>query len=147
MGKEPWPIFLHGNAGVGKTVLTLALMECIGGEYEIFSDFCDYMIQVRNGDVYESNLYNRWKVFPNHVWQRIRRHTIYTLDEIGLRERTTDFQHETLKRILDIRDGMASIFISNISPEGLNTIYDDRIVSRMCCGTIIELKGKDRRME
>src|SRR5437868_6300640 len=32
-GNEPWPLFLHGPAGTGKTAAALCLMDFAGGRY------------------------------------------------------------------------------------------------------------------
>jgi hypothetical protein len=39
-----------------------------------------------------------------------------------------------------------AVYVSNVAPNELASMYDDRICSRLLCGTWFELKGPDRRL-
>ena len=51
------------------------------------------------------------------------------------------------RRADDLAGRVASIYISNLSPQQLHTAFDDRIASRLLCGTLHELDGNDRRFQ
>jgi hypothetical protein len=40
-----------------------------------------------------------------------------------------------------------AIYISNLEPEAIARVYDDRIASRLLCGTWYKLDGEDRRLK
>ena len=52
-----------------------------------------------------------------------------------------------VKKFAELRDGQPAIYVSNVKPETLGTLYDDRIASRVLCGSWYELVGDDRRMK
>jgi hypothetical protein len=74
---------------------------------------------------------------------------LVVLDEIGARQKVTDLHYSAVKEFADVREldhsGVA-IYISNLEPMQLANVYDDRIASRLLCGTWYKLDGKDRRM-
>lgn len=64
------------------------------------------------------------------------------------RERVGDLQYTTLKGAIDYREyhcNRVGIYISNLTPDHLAELYDDRIASRLTSGTVFELNGADRR--
>lgn len=66
------------------------------------------------------------------------------IDDIGLREPTPP-QLQALWEILTARERKPLVVSSNLAPEELAKIYDDRILSRLCCGTTIHVRDSDRR--
>jgi DNA replication protein DnaC len=60
----------------------------------------------------------------------------------------TDFQTRTIQTLLNDRleRNLATVCTSNLSPESLRRVFDERIASRLHAFKIIELRGKDRRI-
>lgn len=80
------------------------------------------------------------------VWEVIEQRHLVVLDELGSREKVGDLHYQAVKRITDLRDNQPTIYIANLAPAALARCYDDRIASRILCGSIFELSGNDRRM-
>jgi DNA replication protein DnaC len=139
-----WPLLLTGPAGSGKTCAARCLLDCCSGSYIVFQNFCERLIRAEKGELESTSGFRIW---TSEVWRDdIENRELVVLDEIGMRESVSDFQYVTLKRILDLREGKPFIAISNKQPRELERIYDDRVVSRLCAGTIVILEGKDRRL-
>lgn len=75
--------------------------------------------------------------------------SLLVIDDISTREKYTDAQHDNLLEVIDSREGKPLIVTSNISPRAMHDAktFDERILSRICCGTMFELKCKDRRFQ
>ncbi len=137
LGKAPWPLYLWGPAGCGKTAAALCLSDWMPpGEavYRTVSAACDAVMEKRAAP----------------MWERFGLCDLAVLDELGERRNTGDLDYSTVKRVLDLRGnypGRIGIYISNLAPGDLQKAYDDRIASRALCGTIFKLDGEDRRRE
>lgn len=66
------------------------------------------------------------------------------LDDLGIRA-PTDAMRQYLFDLLEYRKDLPLVITSNLSPEGLAELYDDRIISRLTAGTVLEIDGDDRR--
>ncbi len=137
-GAQPWPLFLFGPTGAGKTLAALSLCDhARTASYHTAEGLCDTTIEL--------------KYRPDELrdlWETIATKDLVVLDEIGIRGQASDFAYTTLKRLADAREmhaGRVAIYISNLPPREVATLYDDRICSRLLCGTRFELKGRDRR--
>jgi hypothetical protein len=129
-GCEPWPLFLHGSAGTGKTCAVLALCDVIPESFYLTSeDAADSVI----GD--------------KLTWQIIAEKRLVVVDELGSREKVGDLHYQAVKRLADLRDRQPTVYVTNITPDDVGRLYDDRIASRLLCGSIFELAGDDRRMQ
>ncbi len=148
-GKAPWPLLLFGAVGTGKTRGALALCDvvfeapkdpesCIdcfrvpNPAYMTLENLCTAVIRNRDTD----------------EWRHVNEGILLVLDEIGSRANIGDLQCSTLQRVLDVREqqhNRVGIYISNLSPSQLAGLYDDRIMSRLTCGTVFKLSGPDRR--
>ena len=142
-GRWSWPLFLFGSAGTGKTCAALCLLDCLGGRYYALPNLLDDLIQAMQGRLYTATGY---KMFPEGIWQRVVEAPLVVLDEIGCREKVSDAHYEALKRLLDFRDGCPLVAISNLEPEALRRLYDDRVYSRLMKGVVWDASGKDRRL-
>lgn len=139
---EPWPLVLVGRTGGGKTCAALCAIDHFGGWYTELADFSELVLRARAGELQADGGY---RYTTDDVWRRWSEANLTVIDEIGLRT-PTDNQFETLKRMLDRREGMPLIVISNFRLPELARVYDDRIVSRLACGTVIETT-EDRRVQ
>lgn len=72
---------------------------------------------------------------------------LIVLDDIATREPTAP-QLDALLTLLNWRGRKPLIATGNAAPSELaEFIHDDRVVSRLCSGAIIEVTGKDRRLQ
>jgi chromosomal replication initiation ATPase DnaA len=133
-GKARWPLFLFGPAGGGKTCAALALADIV--ETASFAT-CE--------DLAEATM----KGQDAAIWYAVKAKHLAILDELGARERVTDLGYSVVKRFADLREQHAkrvAIYISNVAPEAIAKLYDDRIASRVLSGTCFHLQGADRRL-
>lgn len=135
-GKQPWPLYLHGPAGVGKTRAVLALCDFIrGAVYTTLRECCD--AKMSNGhDVWGGTF---WETLP-----------LFVLDEIGCRLKAGDLEYTCIIEAWEARERDAAgvaIYVSNLTPGDLNAMYDNRVASRLLCGTVFKLDGPDRRLQ
>jgi len=145
-GKAPWPLFLHGPVGTGKTCAALCLLDWIegGGHYWTLAEWCDALNEARLG--FYILPWEKLPTSPFGLWRVLGRASLFVLDEVGLRDAVTPFQFETLKRAIDVREGRPLVCISNLDLKQLAKVYDDRIASRLSAGTVVCLDGADRRL-
>ena len=142
--KADGDIFLWGDVGVGKTWAMAALLKhylCDGFVCRRvnFDDFCCRVRATMNNHSHKTeydlvkSLVDVDKLF---------------IDDIGLRSKQeTDFAYVTFYSILNKRqERMLPTYIStNKSIDQLAHSFDQRIASRLGQGTVIEMKGEDRR--
>lgn len=143
-GRSPWPLLLHGSAGTGKTCAALSLADYVIGSrvYHLMTDLLDDLIAAMKGELFD---HDGDKVASRRIWHEWTEADMAILDDIGCRDRVSDHHYETLKSALDRRRG-PSIYLSNVSPDAIARLYDDRIASRLCAGTVFECVGVDRRI-
>lgn len=145
-GEAPWPLALVGDAGAGKTCAALCVCDLTGGAaYTTASDLCR---MVRDGQEGRLTSTVGYVYHDQDVWNGWRQATVAVLDELGIREKASDFQYETAKKAIDERleNELPLIVVSNLPLQEIARVYDDRIASRVGSGTVIECKG-DRRIE
>ena len=145
-GVKPWPLLISGTVGVGKTCAMLALCDhAPGSRYWTLEGFCELLLDARNGRAVQSRGVERVPLYPQTLWEEIDRCPLLAIDEIGAREKVSDFTYSTLQRLLDARAGRPTAIATNLLPAQLRSILDDRIVSRMYAGTSVHVEGPDRR--
>ena len=73
---------------------------------------------------------------------------LVALDDLGA-EKTTDFVLQELYRLISQRElwGKPTLITTNLSLDTLAKKLDDRIVSRMAGGIVLEFSGADRRIK
>lgn len=143
-GELTWPLMLHGDVGTGKTLGMLCLLDYAGGEYHTVSGLCQLMNRAAQGRVESSGGYTQW---PEKIWARIAKQPFVVLDEIGCRSNVSDAHYEVVKEMIDVRHQKPLAVLSNLKLSDLGRLYDDRIVSRLSAGTVVEMSGPDRRLE
>lgn len=137
-GQIEWPLFVHGEVGSGKTRAALCLCD--------FADSAAYWSIDRLASI-EIGSDDELKY---QTWRDVERKALVVVDEIGQREKVGDLHSSTLQRFMDNRENQShaiAVYISNVPPEELSGIYDDRIVSRLLAGTVFHLDGDDRRVK
>ncbi|HEX4129733.1 MAG TPA: hypothetical protein VHZ24_06800 [Pirellulales bacterium] len=131
-GRGRWPLFLHGEPGAGKTCATLSL--------------CDVVETAAYATLEE--IVSRTLANDESLVRRFSSKALIVVDEIGARQKIGDAQYSALKNVLDVRElahNRVGIYISNVTPTRIAELFDDRIASRLLCGTCFELLGTDRR--
>ena len=143
-GQAAWPLFLYGTVGTGKTCAALALSDLV---------VTDWFGTVENAiDVIMQRDTRRWESDPAMRCFNpppAGSSPLVVLDEVGARQKVSDLAYATIKGFADIREldfGRVAIYISNLEPDAISRVYDDRIASRLLCGTWYKLEGSDRRM-
>lgn len=145
-----WPLYLWGATGRGKTcaaAIAYALWRPTAF-WSSLTELCDtlkvynfnqtQMVQTRSGSI---------ELTHSGFWKKLTTSDLVVIDEIGTRDATAH-RYDALLRLLDARIGRPLILTSNLdpsSPSGLGTVYDARILSRIMSGTLLEVRGHDRR--
>ena len=129
-GRHKWPLYLHGDPGRGKTSATLALC-----------DFAASALYLTCEDLTTDFLGARMYLAA------LGKFGLTVLDEVGGRDTITEAPYQAVKLYADTRINLPTIYVSNLLPENIGTVYDKRIASRILCGTWFHLHGSDRRME
>lgn len=133
-----WPMLMLGPVGTGKTCAALCLLDLVGRRrYTTVQVMCDSLITAQRDDAERG---------PADWWNRWAQATCCVLDELGTRDKVSEFQYECVKKAIDLREGAPLICISNATVKELAALYDDRIASRLAGGTVIHFAGKDRRL-
>jgi DNA replication protein DnaC len=143
-GRAEWPLFITGPAGTGKTCAALVLLDHAGGLYFTAAGLCEELIRAQQGRLFGRQ--SGHPIWPEQLWAELGRTALVVLDEIGSREKVSDFAYETVKRVLDVREGLPLVAISNLDLATVAQVYDDRVVSRLAAGTVLRLQGQDRRL-
>ena len=130
-GKLPWPLYLHGPVGSGKTRAALAFLDGVArvGYWR--------RNRVMEGIMERSAPWQGWFSGLH----------LAVLDEIGSSLRVGDLEYNAVVGFAEWRDDQPAIFISNHEPDKILDLYDRRIYSRLTCGTRFPLVDVDRRME
>ena len=143
---SPWPLFIWGGVGTGKTRFALLVHDFFGGRLAEFSELVDEFRSAKCGTLRDTLRLGE-PLMSEVAWlNRISAHRLLVIDEIGLRE-TTDHARETLSRVLNVRECLPTLLVSNLSPAEIATNFDERVASRMCVGTVVHVAGGDRRLK
>lgn len=166
-GEKPWPLYLWGPAGVGKTSAALVLVDHCGREkgekydttprglrdwnfgYADVRSLAGLRIQADRGGHAEffgtppklstwDKLLERWESLP-----------LTLLDEIGVGKDAGDFRLDVILEVLNTRcnDPVRPLIVTgNLKPSELAQVYDDRVASRILSGTVLQMQGDDRRI-
>lgn len=139
----PWPLVFTGGVGTGKTCAALCLLDQVKSrQYQTVGSLCEELIAVFDGQ----REYGQRTDNVTAWWRRWGEADCVVLDELAARDRVSDFHYDTVKRAIDRRIDMPSVFISNLGLDDISKVYDDRIASRLVAGTLIRFDGDDRRL-
>jgi DNA replication protein DnaC len=143
-GDAPWPLYLWGPAGVGKTCASLVALDyALAGLYWTVQTLAEDAVLAGKGQLeYRSGR----PVSSRALWAEAEQTGLVVLDELGQRARASDWQYDCVKRLLDAREGLPLIAASNMDLSQVAQCYDDRVASRLAAGTVFHLGGEDRRL-
>ncbi len=145
--ESPWPLTLTGSVGTGKTCAALVLCDHVpDSRFYTVKELCDQVTACDRGEASWKGDGQTGVLTTRMFWEQIWRCPLVCLDELGLRDRVSGFVYDQLFHILDRRIG-PTVVVSNLSLEDLGHVYDERIVSRLSAGTVLDITGPDRRLE
>lgn len=150
VAKPPRPLFLFGHAGSGKTSAAAAVFSRWKGSAAWYasSKVVQTLIDARRLGfvvVYSAEHGQSYEIYPQQILRRCHESTLVVFDDVGT-TLPTEAGYEALLELINERAGKHTIFTSNLSPQEIRQSMDDRILSRMCAGHVIEVTGKDRRL-
>ncbi len=158
IGSLPWPLFLTGAPGRGKSAAALCLCDLVRDSFYFrFTKFLkclewarqkevsllrwretgpDMPSKLTNVSFNEANLYTTLKNAP-----------LVCIDDLATRGGYTEPQYDLFYDLVEDRKLKPLIIVSNLSLQQLGEVFDDRILSRLARGTIFTLAGRDRRLD
>lgn len=152
-GKLRWPLFLHGEPGGGKTCSALALLDHLHPVQQMYVTAAEItsMVMATFGkrDEFDWLKFGKYRDDGQHPTgnpDNPRGSVLVVLDELGVRDSIKDTHYDCVQRILDDRECLPLILVSNLDIAGIGRVYDARIASRCEAGTVVNLVGKDRRI-
>lgn len=151
-GERPWPLYLWGAPGRGKSCAAGILYQFWPlDQRAVWWRMSDFIARIRecrmndgrsivtiNGQQYERTEETWWRI--------IEQQQLAVFDDVGLRL-PSPADYEIVFMLCDKRGRKPTVYTSNIPPQKLGSVYDDRIKSRMLCGTRFEMEGADRRQQ
>ncbi len=150
-GQAPWPLFIYGPVGSGKTCAALCMLDAVEGHGVFYdaNELRELVHQASFGDLRDDDgvAARPRKVNVVEVWRGWWLARLAVLDDIGVKSSVSDFALSTIKRAIDHRNGRPLVITSNRTPTQIQEMYDDRVASRCVAGTVVKMPGGDRRVE
>lgn len=87
--------------------------------------------------------YEDW---PRDILRRIDAASLVVFDDVGVRD-PSEAGFECWLDIINRRAGKRTLYTGNLTPDQLSEVYDARVASRLCSGTVIRMNGEDRRLK
>ncbi|MGL4464750.1 MAG: hypothetical protein ACRC1K_21565 [Planctomycetia bacterium] len=143
-GRTPWPLYVHGPTGVGKTRASLCLLDRAGGRYYELKPFLLELADARFGRLETATGHD---VGVRSRWRSIADAPLVVLDDLGVLGRPSTHHYGAVLELLNRREGAGLVVCSNLDLEGVADLYDDRIASRLAAGTVVFVDGPDQRLE
>ncbi len=142
-GELPWPLFLFGPPGTGKTCAGLSLLDYSGGMYWTPATLSEDLILASKGMLHYAS---GRPIQQKALWKEIDERPLVVLDELATRAKVSDWMYDSIKRLIDGREGKPFVAISNMDLDQIAQLYDDRIASRLSAGTVFRAAGEDQRL-
>ncbi len=124
--------YFHGPPGSGKTMLSCLLLNEIIFRYQFNVGYVkiarDFLNQIRSSYNQESSAYGK----GDDIIKQFYEIDILVLDDFGVQQ-DTDWEKRMLYDLIDTRYEYAktTIITSNLEPEGLRSLFNGRILSRI----------------
>ena len=127
-----WPLYIYGNPGSGKTCIAALIYEAFTRR-PMWSRADNFLLEyVDRGDGRKA------------LQAKVEGTPCLFLDDLGVRPPTPPML-QAIFDVLEMRKGRPVVIVSNHDLRKLSEIYDERIVSRLSAGTVLEIRGADRR--
>ena len=127
-----WPLYIYGNPGSGKTCIAALIYEAFTRR-PMWSRADDFLLEyVDRGDGRKA------------LQAKVDGTPCLFLDDLGVRPPTPPML-QAIFDVLEMRKGRPIVIVSNHDLRKLSELYDERIVSRLSAGTVLEIRGADRR--
>lgn len=148
-----WPLYLWGATGTGKSCAAAAAYCRWNPSAAWFglSELCDLLksFQVTSMQLVPSGG-QMVEMTLSGFWRRLQNVGLVVIDEIGTRE-ATGHRYDAFREVLEVRKGKPLILTGNLDPKDtkkdqIANLYDERILSRIAAGVLLEVKGQDRRL-
>lgn len=144
-----WPVYAWGPTGTGKTCFAAVAYTMFPQSALWFSltRLCEDLVRFNTNStitIYSGE--TPVEVTKGQYWGRLERTGLLIVDEIGTRE-SSGHRFDVLLMLLETRKGRPLVLTGNIPPSQLVTVYDERVLSRVCEGSLIEFTGEDQRMK
>jgi len=136
-------LFIHGKAGVGKTVLACSLAKeyIRQGRKVKFISYPVFIMELQGGFKRDEDVYRLAKEIVLYEGMLI-------IDELGGDIKLTDFVRQITYYLINEREMsmLPMIITANIDLNEIASMFDERISSRIkgCC-EVLNFQGKDRR--
>lgn len=138
-----WPLVLCGGVGTGKSCTALCMCDGVPGSiYKTMEELCEDLSQAMRGELYD---HMGLRMTVGRYWSEWTSAPFVVLDEVGVRNKVSDYYVATLLRAIDARQGAPACFVSNLQIDEIDSIIDDRVASRLSMGSVYIMHGKDRR--
>lgn len=92
-----------------------------------------------------SNGSDQWSEWERNIREKIADASLVVFDDVGLRD-PSPAAYEAFYLMVESRKDKPTIYTSNLDASQLCATFDDRIASRLLCGTRIRMRGDDRRL-
>ena len=145
----PYPLFLYGGVGSGKTSAMSLAHACwpthsYWYRLEEFVTDITTCRQSKNKSVTKTYNGMPFDRTESMLWKFAASPNLWCIDDFGTRT-VSAAGFEIVFRLLNERKDKPTIITSNLSPEQLAELHDERIASRLRAGTVIEVTAPDRR--
>jgi len=136
-------IYITGAVGTGKTHLSVALVMKLRGiqpQKANFQQATGILIDLRSGFSKDASEKEALGKFQNNE--------ILIIDDLGA-EKVSDYVVQAWYSIIDYRysNMLPTIITTNLSLDELAGRFGDRVASRISSGTVVTIKGEDKRLE
>lgn len=167
-GELPWPLYLTGEPGTGKSAAVLCLADfVIDSVYLRFTRFLrgfqwagnndglpldEWVLRANVGDESDRNKPEKWHrvrrwLKESQYWQKLKAAPLVIVDDVATRGGYTEPQYDNFLDLVEDRKMKPFVIVSNVKLAEFGKVFDDRIVSRLARGTRFTLTGNDRRLE
>jgi DNA replication protein DnaC len=136
----PWPVYLCGDAGRGKTFIAASAYVACPANHVLWIDFQRWSKEIMKARQGLGEIREAWEL------RKVEESRLVCIDDCGLKS-DSEAQSGLLLEVLNLRQGKPTIVTCNHEPIALPRVFDSRVTSRLLSGSIIKLVGPDRRMQ